>query len=341
MKTYFSTFITGFGEVVKQALRSTIKDVNIKMMEDGLIIYETDITDEEIKNLRFLNNSFILLKISERTDPNSPNAFIKSIINDPDIEDIKSLLPDKKTSFRIVFSRENQLIKIHSDILKKFEDKITKLGLEVNRADAKLEFWVILRRNGLGLFGLRVTQHKDLQKVLEKGELRPELAHILCLISYPSDTDIFLDPFAGYGAIPIERAVSFLYAKIIAGDINLGLVEKLRTKVASLNKKIVVGHFDGTNIRVLNDKSISKIVTDPPWGIYQGRNLNLESLYSNMLKEFSRILKPFGIAVILVGDNEILEDILKKYSDKFDLLKKHHTLVNGQKAQVFKILLRP
>ena len=48
---------------------------------------------------------------------------------------------------------------------------------------------------------MRLTKHKAYEKILHKGELRPELSHILCSISEPDADDIFLDPFCGSGTI--------------------------------------------------------------------------------------------------------------------------------------------
>ena len=59
---YFSTFITGLSEVVKDKLIESIQDISIKSVQDGLIIYGSSCKNTEIISLRFLNNTFTLIK---------------------------------------------------------------------------------------------------------------------------------------------------------------------------------------------------------------------------------------------------------------------------------------
>ncbi len=337
MKTYFSTFITGFDKVVEQALKKTLKDVSIEMLADGLVIYKTNAFPEEIKKIRFFNNSFSLLTQLENIDSNLPNPFIKQVMRDPTLDKMISPHLTKKITFRVIVSKENELIKIHSEIMKKLEDRLSQIkDLSLNRANPEVELWFILRREGLGLFGLRLTKHGNYEKTLQKGELRPELANILCLLSEPQTDDIFLDPLSGSGSIPIERAKSFSYKQILTGDIDPTIVNNLRTKTSKLNKNITVGRWDATNLKTFRENSVDKIVTDPPWGLHSGIHLNLPVFYSNIFNEFQRVLKPGGMLVILVAKKELLENVLK-YHKNFRLLEVYTTLVNGQKAAVYKI----
>ena len=55
-----------------------------------------------------------------------------------------------------------------------------------------------------------------------------------------------------------------------------------------------------------------------------------------MLKEFYRILKPNGVCTILMGNVNDFEKALK--SAKFKLIEKYHILVNGKKANVYKLV---
>lgn len=175
--TYFSTFIAGFGEVVLEQLQRQLVNFKQGLLLDGLVIYSTDSDIEKIKGLRFLNNSFL------QTSP----------------EDKINLNLGK--SFRVVFSKENELVSINKERLIKIENKIARLNnLVVDRANPNFEFWFLERSEGNKLTGVRITKHPDYKTVLTKGQLRPELADLLCLISEPDKNDIVLDPFAGSGA---------------------------------------------------------------------------------------------------------------------------------------------
>ena len=143
------------------------------------------------------------------------------------------------------------------------------------------------RSEGFVLFGLRITRHPDYKDVLQKGELRPELANLLCLISEPNKEDVFLDPFSGSGSIPRERT-RFPYKEIITSD----LIPVKITRPLKIDLKVVeVLQMSALNMTKILDNSVDKIVTNPPWGIEVGKELDLPKFYSRMTDEFQRVLR--------------------------------------------------
>ncbi|TSC85130.1 MAG: putative RNA methylase family protein [Microgenomates group bacterium Gr01-1014_16] len=271
MFTYFSTFITGLNEVVSDALKKSVSSVRIEQILDGLIVYKTNVNPRQIRELRFFNNSFVLL---ETVRGNVSDDTLKKLVDK--VTGVKIQIPvEKRTSFRIMFSKENQPVSVEPKILQSLEKKFASKDLSVNRTSSGVELLFLARSDGYGFFGLRLTRHGDYKKTLHPGELRPELANLLCCLSDPTQDDVFLDPFAGYGAIPIERAVSFPYKRIYAGDIVPNLVSELKQKASKLGKRFIIGQLDATKLNTFSDSSISKIVTDPPWGIYSsGKNFD-------------------------------------------------------------------
>lgn len=248
-------------------------------------------------------------------------------------------LPSNWRTFRIITSQENQLVSVDKQLVINLEDNISKnFGLKPNRSLPQVEFWFLSRREGYGFFGMRLTRHQDYEKSLQKGELRPELANFLCQISEPNSNDIFLDPFAGSGAIPIERAQIFFSKHILASDNNVIAVNKLKTRVRLLGLNISFENFNALQLDKIVDASIDKIVTDPPWGYFGEKIIDLPKFYSNMLDSFYRVLRKSGIAIILVGERDSSENLLLKYQTKYTLDKKIYTLVSGKKAGVYKLI---
>ena len=338
MKQYFSTFTTGFKDVINESLQKFLRDIHIDLITDGVVIYRTNADMEQIKNLGFLNNSFIVIKYFNKLSNEPTKQMIKSVLSDPSIDNfIASLFPHRRTTFRIIV-KEDRIVPIDRNVLKKLEDKISRnTQLSVNRSLPQYEFWFLIRREGFGLFGVRITKRPNYEKTLEKGELYPEFANILCLISEPSANDVFLDPFAGSGSISLQRARVFMYKQIFAGDSDPKLVDKLRIKVKKSNPKIIIGKWDALHLRTFQNESVHTIVTDPPWGLHSGTSLNLPKFYSEMLTEFHRVLKVKGLMIILVAKKELFEEVLSKFKDKIEIEVKYDTLVSGQKAGVYKI----
>lgn len=338
MNVYFSTFIPGLGEVVEATLKKMIKGVSVDFLLDGLVVYRTAFAAEEIKKLPFLNNSFILLKSFDHLGQEPMEEMVnRTLAQEKMLREIPLNLTGQPT-FRVMFSRENQPVSINRGLLKQLEEKIIKnKHFLVDRTNPEFEFLYLFRAEGCGFFGLRLTRHPDYKKILQPGELRPELAYLLCVISEPNSDDIFLDPFAGYGAIPFQRLNYFKFQKIFVGDIDPKIVYDLKRKFESLGKNVSVGCWDALSPKDFPANSLDKIVTDPPWGIYSGRDLNLVDFYSKMLKEFCRILKNEGMAVILVAKKELFETCLANFFKQLKLIKKYDILVSGKKAAVYKI----
>jgi tRNA G10 N-methylase Trm11 len=221
------------------------------------------------------------------------------------------------------------------------EVKISKAsGLLVDRVKPDLEFWFLYRSEKIGFFMLRLTKHASTEKLLNKGELRPELSYTLCLISGPDDNDIFIDPFCGYGSIPMARSLISPADMIFAADIDKENVRTLKLK--SVRQKdgrpVFVKHMDALNMKTFEDGFADKIVTDPPWGIYENVGMDIEVFYYQMMQEFYRILKINGIAVILTAKKAEFENVLLVFGNKLDLCKKYDILVSGKKASIYKVI---
>jgi tRNA G10 N-methylase Trm11 len=336
MNTYFSTFISGTSEIVSDLLKSKLDKVNIKVLLDGLVVFETDLPISEVTNLRFLNNVFVLVK--ENKDIKLIN-FVNEIVFDIDIQKhLKDYVSKQLRTFRVVYSKQNQITSLDKPLTQRLEGFIG-LGtrLKVDKVKPDIEFWILERSERNIFFGIRITKKLDTKLVLEQGELRPELTNILCELSEPKDADVFLDPFAGSGAIPIERIAIGKYKKLFASENNKVIYQKLAQKVKSLGLNIIVGKWNATKLGALANESVDKIVTDPPWGEFD-KNINIGSLYEEFLNEAHRILKKDGILIVLTSQKELIEQILIKLKGKLKLERKFDILVSGKKAGIYKLI---
>jgi len=318
---YFSTFISGFEPVIGDLLKKRIDRVKIDLLLDGLIVYSTDSPMEKIKRIKFFTNSFLLIRYFSKSKRISIEKTMRLVLKNR--LKLTQQLPSNIRTFRIVTSKENKSVSVKPKLMTDSEKQVSRgFGLMPNRSKPQIQFWFLTRREGYGFFGARLTQHPDYAKVLKKGELRPELTNILCLLSEPTRHDIFLDPFAGSGAITRTRT-DFPFNQIYAGDINP------RSKI--------VRKMDATKLSHFENESVDKIVTDPPWGFF-GKKIDLAGLYTKTLNSFYRVLKKGGKLVILVGDRSFFEKLLKRFGNKFKLERKLYILVSGKKAGVYVIV---
>lgn len=317
---YFSTFVSGFSPVIEKALALYTQNTTITKVVDGMVTYVSESSPQEIEELPFFNNSFHLL-----SNANTLKQLLKT--NGPPKEYIsgwRQFVSNKKT-FRIIVSKENQLISIEKQQLEKLESVFSQtFHLEVDRAKPDIEIWFLERSEGFAYCGIRLTKKPSTDKYLKRGELRPELAWLLSFLSEPKSTDVFLDPFAGHGSIPHARK-QFPFTKIIASDI--------QTDSTKTNSNIEFHNWDALKLP-LDNNSIDTIVTDPPWGSFE--QINVEEFYPRMMNEFARVMKVNGIVVLLTAQKELMEKLIQERKD-FELKEKYNILVSGKKSGVYKL----
>jgi tRNA G10 N-methylase Trm11 len=270
--------------------------------------------------------------------PKTPNGtLIKELYKSTDmtlLQSLKNSFPGYKT-YRVMIQHGNQLIHVPRDFTKKIIASIAEqTHLSYSPLTADIEFWFLIRNERLVVLGIKSTKDKtsDDQKQ-DKGELRPEMAHLLNLLSEPAPTDIYLDPFAGHGSLPSDRMANFPYRQIYLSDQDRSLMSRLRHQIKG--KHITIKDADALRLTYLNDASVNKIVTDPPWGVFQMKDVNYVTFYHDMLKEMVRVIQPKGVIVILTGKPLELQEALFQYSETLAMTKKLNTLVNGKKASVF------
>ncbi len=320
MSLYYSTFISGFSSLIEKVLMEYIPDSEIKLLLDGLVVYETSTPPSTIKTLPFFNNSFYSIDYKKGTLNLSSSIM-------PLSESFSTEIIKKTKTFRIIISKVNTLISIPKQQLEKLEQQFSKtLKLRVDRANPDLEVWFLERSEGYSFCGIRLTKKPSTEKYLQKGQLRAELTWLLCFLSEPSNNDIFLDPFAGFRSIPLART-TFPYAKIIASD-------KEGCNTQPKTKNIEWHIWDATKLPIENN-SIDKIVTDPPWGIFKEKPV--DTLYKSTLSEFERVLKPDGVLVLLTSQKELIEKLIADHKKTFSLEEKYNILVSGKKAGIYKM----
>lgn len=319
---YLSTFISGTNELVVRALKSKINDVKIDLILDGLVVYQTKANLFQVRELRFFNNSFIIINQLKLNSRFPLQVLISNSLKSREIEKLKKIKFNGR-DFKIFVFNENQPFKVDREVLVKVENKIKQLThLRLNINSPQNEFWFLYRREKIGFFLYRITKNK---KKLKKGELRPEISNLLVFLASPKKTDVILDPFAGNRSIPSEVKKSFPHKKVYSFDITDYGLEK--------------GDFSGlSDIREipLDENSVDVIVTDPPWGDYRKISEGKGNFYSLVFEKFNFVLKSGGKIVLLISRDIKIDKFLKEFNLK--VIEKYDVLVSGKKASMVKLI---
>lgn len=150
MDLYCATFVSGGQQIIERQLKKKPRD-RFKIVEvlDGMVVFETDYTPHELRQMRFLTNIFVILNgLYFKEDMSFENLF-KRFINDGvhNKSHIKTLLGKHRETFKIVVSENNQTIGFDRVYLQKAETVVEKdLGMKLSVREPQRELW-FMRRN--------------------------------------------------------------------------------------------------------------------------------------------------------------------------------------------------
>lgn len=331
MAEFVSSFITGFQSVVESDLIQRFPKLKIINLYDGLIHYRYDGDSHDLEKIIYFNNTFFVLKTMKGKGLSFP-----SIVGA--LTSSKNYFLVNKGSFRIRFVQENQFAKVDKNLARRAEDYVlANSKLKLDRLSPTNEVWFSIRREGFAFCGELISKREFTEKNLNKGELRPEIAYLICCFADINPEDTVLEPFCGYGSIPTQLAKKFRFKKLYISDIEEDRVEltKSRKQISQAPEGLIdCRTADAMNLSHIEDKSISLVITDPPWGFYEDIG-DIRDFYKKMFKSFDRLLNSDGRLVILSARKEELEETAA--ASGFKIKKGLHTLVNGKKAGLYYI----
>ncbi len=184
----------------------------------------------------------------------------------------------------------------------------------LDEASAEVEFWVTTIEDEW-LLAVRLTDDRMRLRGYKTahlpGSLRPSVGAALALLSNPRDDDVVLDPMCGTGTVLIERAHLGRYAKLLGGDSDAAALEAARENVGPRYKPIELKLWDAVALP-LPDSSVTKIVTNLPWGMKHGSHAENRRLYPRMLAEFVRVLAKGGLMVLITAETRLMRELWRE-----------------------------
>ncbi len=332
MAEFISTFITGFQEVVESDLTKRFPKIKILNLMDGLVHYRFDGDSRELEKIIYFNNTFFVLKSMKGKGLNFP-SLVGSVTSS------KNYFLVNKGSFRVRFIQENQFAKVDKALTRRAEDYVlANSKLKLDRLSPTNEIWFSIRSEGFAFCGELISKREFTEKNLNKGELRPEIAYFICCFADINPDDTILEPFCGYGSIPTQLAKKFRFKKLYISDIEAERVELTRSRkqIAQAPEGLIdCRTADALKLTYIEDKSVSLVITDPPWGFYEDIG-DIKVFYTDMFKSLDRLLTEQGRLVILSARKEELEETAA--ASGFKIKNSLHTLVNGKKAGLYYLI---
>lgn len=330
MAEFVSTFTTGFKKVVEKNLPEIVSGCKILNIYDGIVHYKFNGNSHDLEKVVYFNNTFFVIKSWCNFSGN-----FSTMVNDFCNENKYLLI--SKGSFRTRFVRENQFEKVDKKLVLKVEENVLKRSkLKIDRVSPSTEIWFNIRREGFAFCGQLISKREFTEKNLNKGELRPELAYLMCCFAELKENDVIAEPFCGYGSIPIQLAKKFHFLHLYVSDIDEEKITALKEKkYFKQNDFVSVEVQDAFSLKQIKDNSVDVIISDPPWGYFEDVG-DIALFYDKMFSSFKRILKNDGKMIILSARKDELEYAAEK--NNYKIIERVDTLINGKKACVYMII---
>ena len=329
MAEFISSFITGFQHVVEKNLPQILAGVKILHVFDGLIHYQYAGDSHNLDKIIYFNNTFFVLKTMKGKGLNFP-SLVGAVSSE------KKYYLINKGTFRVRFQNENQFVKVDKNISKKAEETVLHNSkLHLDRLSPTTEIWYSIRREGFAFCGQLISNREFTEKNLNKGELRPEIAYLICCYADLNQDDVVAEPFCGYGSIPVQLIKKFRFQKLFASDIDKDKISiNMQKKQLTDNPQIELSVNDAFVLPQIIDRSVDVVITDPPWGYFEQID-DIGEFYKKMFTSFKRILKENGRMIILSARKDEIEKAALEMN--VQILSSLHTLVNGKKASLYKM----
>lgn len=329
MAEFISSFITGFQHVVEKNLPQILAGVKILHVFDGLIHYQYAGDSHNLDKIIYFNNTFFVLKTMKGKGLNFP-SLVGAVSSE------KKYYLINKGTFRVRFQNENQFVKVDKNISKKAEETVLHNSkLHLDRLSPTTEIWYSIRREGFAFCGQLISKREFTEKNLNKGELRPEIAYLICCYADLKQDDVVAEPFCGYGSIPVQLIKKFRFQKLFASDIDKEKISiNMQKKQLTDNPQIELSVNDAFVLPQIIDRSVDVVITDPPWGYFEQID-DICEFYKKMFTSFKRILKENGRMIILSARKDEIEKAALEMN--VQILSSLHTLVNGKKASLYKM----
>ncbi len=302
------------GEEIQQELGGEIRKTS-----PGIVIFRVDEIDKSVLKLRTAEDVFLfawgtdelslrakdLEKIESWTARNAPWEQLLRIHH--------AIRPKPKTkpSYRLI----TQMIGEHGYLRTDARTALAK-GLagvfpsswRYAEENASVEVWLTIWGN-TAICGLRLSdrrlRHRDYKAVHRPASLRPTVAAAMVRLADLRPGMFVLDPMCGVGTILAETLERGKIAHLkplflTGGDIELAAVRAAAPNLRSLGH-VHLHQWDARALPFPDDR-IDRIISNLPFGKQLGTPETIGPLYRQSLREFDRVLKPRGKAVLLVSE---------------------------------------
>lgn len=320
---------------------------DVKKSSRGFVVFRTDRIDEKLLHLRTTEDVYLLAWGSDSLTFKA--ADLKTITQwtarQPNWEQMIALHqqvkgpPKARPTFHLVCQMQGEHGYRRVDALDALADGLAgKIpGAWVPKDEnAYFEVWLTIHGK-TAVCGVRLSdrtmRHRTYKHEHIAASLRPTVAAAMVRMAGAGPGMTLLDPFCGAGTILAEQLQLSEQRKagavqLLGGDEDAQAVYCAQQNLKGLGE-VVLCRWD---VRALPLASgvIDRIVTNPPFGKQLATLEEIEPLYRAAAREWNRVLKPGGRAVLLVAEQDTLRAALAPHH--WQPVRQYKVRVLGQAA---------
>lgn len=315
----------------------------VKKTSRGVVVFRLDEIDRRLLTLRTTEDVFLLAwgtdSLTYRaTDLESIERWTAKV-DWPHLLRIHHTIrprPTGKPTYRLVTQMEGKHGYLRRDAGKALARGLAGVfpdSWKPVEENASIEVWLTIDQ-ATAVCGLRLSdgdmRHRTYKHEHQPASLRPTVAAAMVWLARARAGEVFADPMCGAGTILAEQLVCDSRVCVIGGDIERSAVRMTRSNLSRLGDPLL-NHWDARRLP-LAPRSVDHVVSNPPFGKQLSSPTQIGPLYRAIAREYDRVLRPGGQAILLVSDAEALREAVEPFGWK--VKKRTRVLVLGQMAQL-------
>jgi 23S rRNA G2445 N2-methylase RlmL len=154
-------------------------------------------------------------------------------------------------------------------------------------------------------------RHRTYKLEHRPASLRPTVAAAMVRLAGARPPQVVLDPMCGAGTILAEQLATGWHrergsVRVLGGDLEMTAVRAAAINLRKLGQP-QLACWDARRLP-LASASMDRILSNPPFGKQLSSPAEIGPLYRQMVQEYDRVLRPGGVAVLLVSEPAVLRE---------------------------------
>jgi 23S rRNA G2445 N2-methylase RlmL len=336
----------GLEEIAADEIRRDLGG-DVRKTSRGIVVFRVAKIDETILRLRTTEDVFLLGWGSDQLTYRASDLDLieRWTARDADWPRLLRLhhavRPKGRPTYRLVTQMEGQhgyLRKHAGEALARGLARHVPQGWRPAEENAGMEVWLTID-GATAICGLRLSdrtmRHRAWKLEHRPASLRPTMAAAMVRVAAVKPRQVVVDPMCGAGTLLAELLA---YAdrfreqscRVLGGDLEFAAARAAAMNLRRLGAPMIC-QWDARQLP-LPSGEVDLVLSNPPFGKQLASPDELVPLYSAMIREYHRILRPDGQAVLLVSDLDALRQATRQVGWRSP--RQVRVRILGQSAQI-------